>query len=43
MNVIELDMYQALGVAVIMLLLGRLLVGKIAFLRKYCIPAPVVG
>ena len=43
MKVIELDMYQALGVAVIMLLLGRLLVGKIAFLRKYCIPAPVVG
>ncbi len=43
MNVIELDMYQALGVAVIMLLIGRMLVGEIYFLRRFCIPAPVVG
>ncbi|MEF9954486.1 MAG: sodium/glutamate symporter [Clostridium sp.] len=43
MKVIELDMYQATAVAAIVLLLGRLLVNKIAILRKYCIPAPVVG
>lgn len=43
MTVISLDMYQATAVAVLVLLLGRFLVGKLAVLRKYCIPAPVVG
>lgn len=43
MKVIELDMYQATAVAAIVLLLGRVLVDKIAILRRYCIPAPVVG
>lgn len=43
MKVIELDMYQATAVAAVVLLLGRILVDKIAILRKYCIPAPVVG
>ena len=43
MKVIELDMYQATAVAAIVLLLGRILVDKIAILRKYCISAPVVG
>ena len=43
MNVIELNMYQAAGLAVIMLVIGRMLVARIEFLRKYCIPAPVVG
>lgn len=43
MKVIELDMYQATAVAAIVLLLGRILVDKIAVLRRYCIPAPVVG
>lgn len=43
MKVIELDMYQATAVAALVLLLGRILVDKIAILRKYCIPAPVVG
>ncbi len=43
MNVIKLDMYQALGLAVIMLIFGRLLVRKIKILSKYCIPAPVIG
>ena len=38
MKVIELDMYQATAVAAIVLLLGRILVDKIAILRKYCIP-----
>ncbi len=40
---LKLDMYQALAVAVVMLLIGRLLVARIEFLRRYCIPAPVVG
>ena len=43
MNVIELNMYQAAGLAVIMLVIGRMLVARIEFLRRYCIPAPVVG
>ena len=43
MKIIELDLYQAPAVAALVLLLGRVLVSKIAILRKYCIPAPVVG
>ena len=43
MQTIELNMYQAIAVAVLMLLLGRMMVSKIEFLRRYCIPAPVVG
>lgn len=43
MKIIELDLYQATAVAALVLLLGRVLVSKIAILRKYCIPAPVVG
>lgn len=43
MKTIQLDMYQATAVAALVLLLGRVLVSKIAVLRKYCIPAPVVG
>ena len=36
-------MYQATAVAALVLLLGRVLVAKISILRRYCIPAPVVG
>ena len=43
MNGIEVNMYQAAGLAVLMLVIGRMLVARIEFLRKYCIPAPVVG
>ena len=43
MKTIELDMYQATAVAALVLLLGRVLVAKISILRRYCIPAPVVG
>ena len=43
MKVIALDMYQATAVAALVLLMGRILVSKISLLRKYCIPAPVVG
>lgn len=40
---IQLDMYQKLAVAVLVLLLGNYLKKKIYFLQKFCIPAPVIG
>ena len=40
---IQLDMYQTLAVAVLVLLLGKYLKKKIYFLQKFCIPAPVIG
>ena len=40
---IQLDMYQTLAVAVLVLLLGNYLNKKIYFLQKFCIPAPVIG
>ncbi len=40
---IQLDMYQTLAVAVLVLMLGAYLKKKIHFLEQFCIPAPVVG
>ena len=40
---LELDMIQAIGLAVILLIIGRFLRKKIRFFEKYCIPAPVIG
>ena len=40
---IQLDMYQTLAAAVLVLLLGNYLRKKIIFLEKFCIPAPVIG
>ena len=40
---ISLDMYQTLGLAVVVLLFGNWLKKKVKFLEKFCIPAPVVG
>ena len=40
---IQLDMYQTLAVAVLVLLLGNYLKKKRYFLQKFCIPAPVIG
>ena len=40
---ISLNMYQTLAAAVALFFLGGFLKSRIAFLRKYCIPAPVVG
>lgn len=42
MNV-QLDMYQTLAIAVVVLILGQFLKSKFNFLEKFCIPAPVVG
>ena len=43
MLTLELDMYQACALGALVYCLGRLLVQKLPFLRKYCIPAPVAG
>lgn len=40
---LQLDMYQTLAAAVLVLLLGNYLKKKIYFLQKFCIPAPVIG
>ena len=40
---VQLDMYQTLSIAVLVLLLGIYLRKKIKFLERFCIPAPVVG
>jgi len=39
----QFNLYQTLGIAVVMLFFGGWLKKKIPFLQKYCIPAPVVG
>ena len=36
-------MYQTAGIAMLLFVLGRFLTNRIEFLRKCCIPAPVVG
>lgn len=40
---INLNMYQTLAAAVAVFFLGGFLKTKIKLLRKYCIPAPVIG
>ena len=40
---IQLDMYQTLAAAVLVLMLGAYLKSQRHFLEKFCIPAPVVG
>lgn len=40
---IQLDMYQTLAAAVLVLLLGSYLRKKINILEKFCIPVPVIG
>ena len=40
---IQLDMYQTLAAAVLVLMLGAYLKSKSHFLEQFCIPAPVVG
>lgn len=43
MTTIKLDMYQTLGLAIVLLLLGTWIKSKLNVLQKYFIPAPVVG
>ena len=40
---LSLDMYQTLGIAVFVLLIGGWLRKKIRLLDRFCIPAPVIG
>lgn len=40
---IQLDMYQTIAVAVVVLMLGKYLRKKVAILERFCIPAPVIG
>ncbi|WP_068268915.1 sodium/glutamate symporter [Caviibacter abscessus] len=40
---IHLDMIQSIGLAIILLLIGRKMRVKIQILKKYCIPSPVIG
>ena len=39
----ELNMYQTLAMAVIVLVFGTFLKHRIKFLEKFCIPSPVIG
>lgn len=41
--IIELDILQSLGIAIIALILGNFLKNKIDFLRTFFIPSPVIG
>ena len=40
---ITLNMYQTAAIAMVLFVIGRFLTNRIDFLRKCCIPAPVVG
>lgn len=43
MPTFTLDIYQTAGIAMLLFVLGRFLTERVEFLRKCCIPAPVVG
>ena len=43
MPAFTLDMFQTAGVAMLLFVLGRFLTNRIEFLKRCCIPAPVVG
>ena len=40
---IELNVLQTTGLAMLLFVLGRFIVNHVGFLRRCCIPAPVVG
>ena len=40
---ITLNMYQTAAIAMLLFVVGRFLTNRVEFLRKCCIPAPVVG
>ncbi|MBU3073997.1 sodium/glutamate symporter [Clostridium estertheticum] len=40
---LKLDMVQAASLAVVILFIGQQIKNKLAFLDRYCIPAPVIG
>ena len=40
---IKMDMIQTVGLAVVILIIGRFLRRKVKFFETYCIPSPVIG
>ena len=40
---IKMDMIQTVGLAVVILIIGRFLRKKVKFFETYCIPSPVIG
>ena len=40
---IQLDMYQTIAVAVVVLMLGKFLKKRCSVLERFCIPAPVIA
>ena len=40
---IKMDMIQTVGLAVVILIMGRFLRGRVKFFETYCIPSPVIG
>ena len=43
MLIFNLDMIQSIGLAILLLLIGRKFRKRFKILEKYCIPSPVVG
>lgn len=43
LEIINLNLYETAGLAVVVLFLGMFLKQKVSFLDNYCIPSPVVG
>lgn len=43
MQIINLDLFETVALAVVVLFLGMLLKKRIVFLEEYCIPSPVIG
>lgn len=43
MITLKMDMIQSIGLAVVILIIGKFLKNKVNFFEKYCIPAPVIG
>ena len=43
MPTFALNLYQTAGLAMLLFVLGRFLTNRIEFLKRCCIPAPVVG
>lgn len=39
----ELNVYHTIAIAVVILIVGEMIRKRVAVLRKYCIPVPVVG
>ena len=43
LQIINLDLFETVALAVVVLFLGMFIKKKIVFLEEYCIPSPVIG